>query len=68
VLSPRRTSAAGRESRDECEVNSESESVVEEEPELAVAFACGRLVESGKKAARFGVGVCDGAPLFGVAR
>ena len=66
VVSRPRAWPTGRESRDECEVNSDSDSVVEE-PELAVTFACVWPVDSGKKAARFAFAVCTGAPLFGVA-
>jgi hypothetical protein len=56
--------ATGRESRDEDEVNSDSDSVVEE-PGLAATFACVYPEGSGKKTGRFAVGVCESAPLFG---
>jgi hypothetical protein len=52
------------ESSEDCEVNSESDSVVEE-PELAVTFACvcaGAIVE---RIGRLAVDVCEVAPLFG---
>jgi hypothetical protein len=62
VVSAPRLGAVGSESRDECEVNSESDSVAEE-PELAVAFAC--VGAAGSRATV--VCACEdgGAPLFG---
>lgn len=56
--------AAGSESRDDDEVNSEMVSVVEE-LELVVAFAYGCPLSLGKDVVREGVAGCDGAPLFG---
>lgn len=58
--------AAGSESRDDDEVNSEMVSVVEE-LELAVALACGYplALGTGADAMREGAAGCDGAPLFG---
>jgi hypothetical protein len=60
MVSAPRLGAVGRESRDDCEVNSGRDSVVEE-PELAMAFACVWAAGSGEVAA------CEdeGAPLFG---
>jgi hypothetical protein len=54
----------GRESRDDCEVNSDSDSVVAEEPELAATFACVCAGARGHTTGRFAVEI---APLFGVA-
>lgn len=56
--------AAGSESRDDDEVNSEMVSVVEE-LELAVALAWGYPLAVGKSAVREAAGGCDGAPLSG---
>jgi hypothetical protein len=58
----------GGESRDDCEVNSDSDSVVaEEEPELAATFACVCAGGKGHTTGWLAVGGCEGAPLFGVA-
>lgn len=57
---------AGRESRDEDEVSSEVDSVVEE-PALAAAFAGTRPLGGGRDAGRVRMVIfCVGAPLFGV--
>jgi hypothetical protein len=64
VVSPPRIRASGTESRDDCDVNSESDSVVED-PELAVTFACVCAGAIGKRPGRFAVAGCEVAPLFG---
>jgi hypothetical protein len=68
---PARGCEVGRESREECDVNSdvnsESDSVVEEEPELAVTFACVCAGAARLKAGRLAIAVCEVAPLSGVA-
>jgi hypothetical protein len=63
VVGPLRPWKAGSESRDDDDVSSDRDSVVEE-PELAMAFACGGPLGRGKKAGRFGAGAAC-APLFG---
>jgi hypothetical protein len=52
------------ESSEDCEVNSESDSVVEE-PELAVTFACVCAGAIGERVGQLAVDVCEVAPLFG---
>jgi hypothetical protein len=64
VVGPLRPGGVGSESRDDDEVNSDMDSVVEE-PELAMAVACGSPLDTGKNAGRFGAGEAC-APLFGV--
>lgn len=67
VLSPRRTSAAGSrtgsESRDEDDVNSEGESVVEAS-ELAMALACVYARGRANRAGCGGVAACAGSASF----
>lgn len=56
--------AAGSESRDDDEVNSEMVSVVEE-LELAVTLACGYPLTLGTDAVRESAAGCDGTPVVG---
>jgi hypothetical protein len=64
VVGPLRPGGVGSESRDEDDVNSDIDSVVED-PELAMAVACGCALAMGKNAGRLDVGEACGAPLFG---
>lgn len=64
VVGALRPGGLGSESRDDDDVNSEKDSVVEE-PELAMAVACGWPLATEKKAGRGGVVEACGAPLFG---
>lgn len=64
VVSPGRAWGWGSESRDDDEVRSEADSVVEE-PELAMVRAWAEPFCGGRWAERFGVEACEGAPLFG---
>jgi hypothetical protein len=63
VVGPLRPWGVGSESRDDDEVNSGVDSVVEE-PKLAMAVAWGCPLDTEKKAGRFGAGEAC-APLFG---
>jgi hypothetical protein len=64
VVGALRPRGLGSESRDDDDVNSEIDSVVEE-PELARAVACAWALATEKNAGRLGVGEACGAPLFG---
>jgi hypothetical protein len=64
VVGPSRPEGFGSESRDEDDVNSDRDSVVEE-PELAMTVACGWPLARGMNAGRWGVGEGCGAPWFG---
>jgi hypothetical protein len=65
VVGPARPWGVGSESRDEDEVSSERDSVVEE-PELAAAVACACPWDTGRTAGRLGADAGEAcAPLFG---
>jgi hypothetical protein len=64
VVGTMRPGGLGSESRDDDDVNSDSDSVVEE-PELAMTVACGWALAREKNAGRLGVVEACGAPLFG---
>lgn len=57
VMGPLEGRVIGKESLEECEVNSECDSAVEE-PELAVAFACVGASTAAAKAGELAVSVC----------
>lgn len=64
VVGPPERWVVGRESPDECEVSSESDSAVEE-PELAVVLACVCAGTAAAEAEELAVSACERAPLSG---